>query len=76
MGVSPKTFSRIVSFDHAVKLKNAYHTKDWLSIAIELDYYDYQHLVKDFKDFTHMTPNEFYLRDIHAPERVFGHKET
>lgn len=76
MGVSPKTFSRIISFDYAVKLKNAQPSKDWLSIAIDLGYYDYQHLVKDFKDFTQMTPNEFYWKDTNAPERVFGHKET
>ncbi len=76
MGVSPKLFSRIVQFDNAVKLKNAHPQTDWLSIALDLGYYDYQHLVRDFKEFTNLTPNAFYLQDSNAPERKFGHKET
>jgi AraC-like DNA-binding protein len=76
MGLSPKTFSRIVSFDNAVKNKNAEPDKDWLSIAIDLGYYDYQHLAKDFKEFTGKTPNDFILQDKDAPERSFGHKEA
>jgi hypothetical protein len=39
-------------------------------------YYDYQHLVRDFKEFTLMTPAAFYLLDINAPEHKFRHKET
>jgi len=76
MGVSPKCYSRIVQFDNAVKLKNAQPHKDWLSIALELGYYDYQHLVRDFKEFTGLTPTAFYLQDSKAPERTFGHRET
>jgi len=75
MGVSPKFFARIVHFDRAVKLKNARPQTDWLSIALELGYYDYQHLVRDFKEFTHLTPTAFYQLDSQAPERVFGHIE-
>jgi AraC-like DNA-binding protein len=76
MGVSPKFYARIVQFDNAVKLKNACPGKDWLSIALELGYYDYQHLVRDCKELTGLTPAGFYLLDSHAPERTFGYKET
>jgi AraC-like DNA-binding protein len=76
MGVSPKLYARIIQFDNAVKLKNSQPHKDWLSIALDLGYYDYQHLVRDFKEFTHMTPSAFYLQDSNAPERKFGHRET
>jgi AraC-like DNA-binding protein len=69
-------YSRIIQFDNAVKLKNAQPQKDWLSIALELGYYDYQHLVRDFKEFTYLTPAQFYLQDSQAPERKFGYKET
>jgi len=75
-GVSPKVFSRLVRFDKAVLLKNANPDKDWLSIALETNYYDYQHLVRDYKDFTKLTPNGFYEADTKAPERTFGVKET
>lgn len=75
-GVSPKVFSRLVRFDKAVLLKNANPDKDWLSIALETDYYDYQHLVRDYKDFTKLTPNGFFEAETKAPERTFGVKET
>jgi transcriptional regulator GlxA family with amidase domain len=71
-GVSPKTFDRIVRFDRAYRLKNNRPDLDWLSIALYSDYYDYQHLAKDYKDFTNSTPVGFYDIDLKAPERTFG----
>ncbi len=71
-GVSPKLYARIARFDQSVKLKNASPQKDWLSIALELGFYDYQHLVRDYKDFTSLSPNAFLLQQGKGPERVFG----
>ncbi|WP_080238712.1 helix-turn-helix domain-containing protein [Spirosoma rigui] len=75
-GISPKLYSRIARFEHAMKLKNAQPTLDWLRVALELGYYDYQHLVRDFNQFTHMTPNAFLQLEGQSPERVFGVRET
>jgi AraC-like DNA-binding protein len=71
-GVNPKYFSRIIKFDKVFRMKNAFPNKDWLSIALECGYYDYQHLVRDYKEFTGMTPANFYMQDIQSPERKFG----
>ncbi|QIP11368.1 AraC family transcriptional regulator [Spirosoma aureum] len=75
-GVSPKLYTRIARFENAMKLKNARPSLDWLSVAVELGYYDYQHLVRDFKEFTQLTPNAFLDADTKSPERVFGVTET
>ncbi|GAB3950453.1 helix-turn-helix domain-containing protein [Spirosoma harenae] len=75
-GVSPKLYARIARFENAMKLKNTHPSLDWLSVAIELGYYDYQHLVRDFKEFTQLTPNAFLEADGKSPERVFGVTET
>ena len=75
MGVSPKLYARIARFDQTVKLKNAQPHKDWLSIALEYSYYDYQHLVRDYKEFTRLTPTEFSQKESSAPERAFGNAE-
>ena len=72
VGVNPKYFWRIIRFDRAFRLKNACPDKDWLSIALECGYYDYQHLVKDYKEFTGMSPAAFYFQDTQSPERAFG----
>jgi AraC-like DNA-binding protein len=71
-GVTPKVFSRITRFDKAFRMKNARPDLDWLSIALACSYYDYQHLVKDYKDFTSMTPLAFHMLEDKAPERTFG----
>ena len=75
MGISPKVFDRIVRFEKAFRLKNAHPNLDWLTIAVNCGYYDYQHLVKDYKDFTKLSPPAFYEADTKAPERIFGLKE-
>jgi AraC-like DNA-binding protein len=76
MGISPKLYARIARFDQTVKRKNAQPAYDWLSIALEYGYYDYQHLVRDYKEFTKLTPTEFCQRESNAPERTFGNAET
>jgi AraC-like DNA-binding protein len=71
-GVNPKTYSRIIRFTKALNIKNAYPNIDWLRIAVECNYFDYQHLVKDYKDFTGQTPTEFHLLENNSPERTLG----
>jgi len=70
IGVNPKTYARITRLTKAYNLKNAYPERDWLSIAIACGFCDYQHLVKDYKDFTGATPNEFLALEGKTPERV------
>ncbi|AXE16521.1 AraC family transcriptional regulator [Runella rosea] len=76
MGIGPKLFDKVVRFEKAFRMKNAYPHLDWLSIAIACGYYDHQHLAKDYKDFTHLSPGDFYKVDTQAPERNFGLRET
>lgn len=75
MGISPKQYLRIVRFDKAYRMKNRFSHLDWLSIAIRTGYHDYQHLTKDYKEFTGYTPPQYFALDNHAPERIFGDAE-
>jgi AraC-like DNA-binding protein len=75
IGINPKMFSRIIRFDSAFRMKNNQPHLDWLTIALATGYYDYQHLVKDFKAFTNLTPTAFYEFEKTAPERSFGFHE-
>lgn len=74
-GVPPKQFLRITRFDKAFRMKNRLPQMDWLTIALHCGYHDYQHLVKDYKEFTGCTPNQFLQLENNAPERAFGDKE-
>ncbi|AXE16512.1 hypothetical protein DR864_01605 [Runella rosea] len=70
IGVSPKFFLRINRFHQAFMLKDQNPTLDWLSIALQTGYNDYQHLVKDFKQFSGTTPNSLLKAQAAAPERI------
>lgn len=72
IGISAKTFERIIRFDKAYRMKNSHPEYDWLYIAIACDYHDYQHMVKDFKEFSNLTPASLYELEVNAPERSFG----
>lgn len=74
-GVNPKLFERIIRFDRAFRLKNSHPQMDWLRIAVECNYHDYQHLVKEYKDFTGLSPTAFHEIENKAPERQFGLSE-
>jgi AraC-like DNA-binding protein len=72
MGISPKFFARINRFHQAFALKEHQLSMDWLSIALQTGYHDYQHLVKDFKQFAGATPNSLIRAHANAPERILG----
>lgn len=74
-GVNPKLYERIIRFDNAFRLKNTQPKFDWLRIAVACGYHDYQHLVKEYKDFTGLSPTAFHEIENKAPERNFGLSE-
>ncbi len=71
-GVNPKLFARLVRFDQAFREKNRNPGRSWQQIAHDCNYYDYQHLVHDYKDFTGFKPSEFHQLESRSPERRFG----
>ena len=58
IGLSPKQLSRVLRLQSALKIllnKNETLT----NIAYESDYFDQAHFIKDFKEFTGITPRKF-----------------
>lgn len=72
VGVTPNTYSRLVRFHQSFMMYRKNPNMDWLSIAIVCGYHDYQHLVKDYKDFVCATPNQFFLLDSKSLEKTLG----
>lgn len=72
IGIGPMTFLRLCRFNRSYWM----HLKDpglnWLSIAFECGYTDYQHLVKDYKAFAETTPIKFFAEEQKAPGRMLG----
>jgi len=72
IGIGPKLFCRIVRFYKAYNYKEAHPHEDWLTIALLFGYSDYQHMVKDFKEFAQVTPNLWVSLDNQSPERILN----
>lgn len=75
MGISPKYFVRVNRFYKAYMLRTQNPSLDWLSIALQTGYNDYQHLVKDFKQFAGTTPNTLLRACEQSPERRLGFRD-
>jgi AraC-like DNA-binding protein len=74
-GVSPRLFGRVARFDRLVRLANLAPQARWLDLALDAGYHDHQHLGRDFREFTRMSPSEFRQLELQAPERRFGFRE-
>jgi AraC-like DNA-binding protein len=76
MGINPKFYGRAIRIDKAFLMKNKYPHKDWQSIAFDCNYYDYQHLAKEFKDLTGLSPNELFSLYSSGGGHFMGEVET
>lgn len=63
VGVSPKTFARLVRFARATDLARTSGRAGWASIAAQAGYYDQAHLIDEFRAFAGATPDAF-LREL------------
>jgi AraC-like DNA-binding protein len=70
IGVGAKLYSRLVRFHRACALKAANPAISWPTVALMLDYADYQHLVRDFRQFASAAPNAWLREERESPENV------
>src|SRR5690606_33684839 len=56
LGMSPKTYARIVRFHKAYQMLETRPITSWAELAYEAGYYDQTHFIKDFKEFAKLTP--------------------
>ncbi|MFL1896639.1 DUF6597 domain-containing transcriptional factor [Aquimarina sp. 2-A2] len=72
IGLSPKQLSKTVRLQATLKmlLNNKYTSLT--SLAYEGDYYDQAHFIKDFKEFTSLTPKEFYSNNLKMSSLFYG----
>lgn len=66
VGVTPKLFSRVQRFQRARAIIHGQEkTADWSDIAIECGYFDQSHLIRDFQEFSGISPAA-YLRQYRS----------
>jgi len=55
-GLTPKRLCRVLRFRHACRMADAAARPNWCFIALEAGYFDQAHLIRDFQEFTGLTP--------------------
>ena len=60
IGLSPKQLSKTIRLQNALKSFTTNNNKSLTELAYENEYYDQAHFIKEFKEFTGLTPKEFY----------------
>lgn len=58
VGVSPKTFARVMRFRRLTDSLNA-RTEGWADVALEHGFYDQSHLIAEFRELAGTTPDAF-----------------
>jgi AraC-like DNA-binding protein len=55
-GLTPKRLCRVLRFRHACRLARQTNYRNWSAIAMEAEYFDQSHLIRDFQEFTGYAP--------------------
>lgn len=64
IGMSPKQLSKVVRLQAAMKMLEQKKFSNLTSLAYENGYYDQAHFIKDFKEFTGMSPKSFFADNL------------
>lgn len=59
IGLTPKQLSKVIRLQATLQMLLNQTTRTLTDIAYESEYYDQAHFIKDFKEFTGLTPKEF-----------------
>jgi AraC-like DNA-binding protein len=65
VGVTPKSYLKIMRFQKAVRTIDAMPDLDWGAVALECGFYDQSHFINDFKHFSGFTPEHYATIHTH-----------
>lgn len=68
IGFNPKQYLRITRFEKTVEFINSNKFNNFSDIAYELNYYDQNHFIKEFKEFSGYTPQSYYSQNKNFEE--------
>jgi len=62
VGLTPKLYGRVRRFQRARASVRDTPAPDWARVAAECGYFDQSHLIRDFRAFAGLTPEEYLRR--------------
>ncbi len=75
VGVSPKQLAKLIRLQSALEMLLNDNTDSLTSIAYQNEYYDQAHFIKDFKEFTGISPGDFLTDKQMTLSALFYSKE-
>lgn len=73
LGITPKTYIRIVRFNAAINLYLKNQEESLTQIGFQLGFFDQAHFIRDFKLFTSLSPKKFFHRESTSSEKRYLH---
>ena len=64
VGLTPKLYRRVRRFQQARELVRSFEVLDWARVAVNCGYFDQPHLIRDFQEFSGLTPADYHRRSI------------
>ncbi len=71
LGITPKMYIRIVRFNSCINTYKLFNNINLTQLGLENGYFDQSHFIKEFKQFTSLTPKKFFERDRSFSENAF-----
>src|SRR5215469_12322742 len=68
VGITPKLFSRIQRFQQTRALIQHNPSINWAGLAVDLGYFDQSHLIREFLEFSGLSPTDYINRHKHFIE--------
>ena len=72
IGLSPKQLTKIIRLQATLKMLQQKQFTSLTSLAYENGYYDQAHFIKDFKEFTGVSPKQFYADNLKMSSLFIG----
>ena len=62
VGITPKLFSRIQRFQQSRSFIQVNSVPNWAALALDLGYFDQSHLIREFTEFSGLSPTDYLNR--------------
>ena len=69
VGMTPKLFSRIQRFQQTRTFIQQNRSPNWTALALDLGYFDQSHLIREFLEFSGLSPTDYLKRQFHFVEQ-------
>lgn len=72
IGLSPKQLTRIIRLQQILKAMDQEQYDSLTALAYENGYYDQAHFIREFKEFTGLSPRQFYAQNLKLSALFLG----